>query len=190
MPRRPGHVAFRHQRVERQEEIQVDASNIPIGHPRHILFSFPQSRSNCHDPLQRSIRGRAGGRMTMLQAGCGSLRRRHSSRPIFLKPARSSTSMMCMSNSRRIGAHSWPRLLPPTNPRSLGVAYSPGNSSHWQTTSSLRSGFGPEEGRRHCHVWTPADQGLFFGVRLVVGAVVSSAFFRGELSSAGPDDVR
>ena len=28
----------------------------------------------------------------------------------------------------------------------------------------------------------PADQGLFFGVRLVVGAVVSSAFFRGELS--------
>ena len=30
---------------------------------------------------------------------------------------------------------------------------------------------------RQCHVWTsPADQGLFFGVALVVGAVMSSAF--------------
>jgi hypothetical protein len=42
-----------------------------------------------------------------------------------------------------------------------------------------------------CHVWTaPADQGLFFGVALVVGAVMSSAFYCGELRSAGPDVVR
>jgi hypothetical protein len=27
----------------------------------------------------------------------------------------------------------------------------------------------------------PADQGLFFGVALIVGAVMSSAFFCGEL---------
>jgi hypothetical protein len=28
----------------------------------------------------------------------------------------------------------------------------------------------------HCHVWmSPADQGLFFGVALIVGAVMSSA---------------
>ena len=31
---------------------------------------------------------------------------------------------------------------------------------------------------RHCHVWTaPADQGPFFGVARVVGAVMSSAFY-------------
>jgi hypothetical protein len=39
---------------------------------------------------------------------------------------------------------------------------------------------------------SPADQGLFFGVALVVGAVMSSALLRGELSplalmlSSGP----
>jgi len=37
--------------------------------------------------------------------------------------------------------------------------------------------------KRRCHVWmAPADQGLFFGVALVVGAVMSSAFLCGELS--------
>jgi hypothetical protein len=36
---------------------------------------------------------------------------------------------------------------------------------------------------RHCHVWTAlADQGLFFGTARVVGAVMSSAFLRGEWS--------
>jgi hypothetical protein len=54
---RARHIALRHQRVEREQEVQVNASNIPFGHPRHILFSFPQVGSNCHDPLQRSICG-------------------------------------------------------------------------------------------------------------------------------------
>ena len=63
---RARHIALRHQRVEREH--QVDASNIPFGHPRHILFSFPQVGSNCHDPLQRSIYGRAAEPMAMLQA--------------------------------------------------------------------------------------------------------------------------
>ena len=34
-------------------------------------------------------------------------------------------------------------------------------------------------------IYPPADQGLFFGVALVVGAVMSSAFYCGELRSAG-----
>ena len=53
-----GHIALRHQGVEREEKVQVDPANIPFGHSRHILFSFPQSGPNCHDPLRRSIRRR------------------------------------------------------------------------------------------------------------------------------------
>jgi hypothetical protein len=34
-----------------------------------------------------------------------------------------------------------------------------------------------EQTRGRCHVWmSPADQGPFFGVTLIVGAVMSSAF--------------
>ena len=44
------------------------------------------------------------------------------------------------------------------------------------------------EGRGPYH-WRPLIKG-YFGVALVVGAVMSSAFLRGESESAGPDVVR
>jgi hypothetical protein len=48
---------------------------------------------------------------------------------------------------------------------------------HEHVDGGLRSrDHGREEGKGLCHVWmAPADQGLFFGVALVVGAVMSSA---------------
>jgi hypothetical protein len=59
-----------------------------------------------------------------------------------------------------------------------------GERSHLARTGRLESTL-------NGHVWmTPADQGLFSGVALIVDAVMSSAFFARRMESAGPDVVR
>ena len=39
--RRAGDVALRHQRVEDDEQIEVDAPQIPFGYSLHVFLSFP-----------------------------------------------------------------------------------------------------------------------------------------------------